>query len=73
MKQGTVLKSLGNFTITPTKGRKFTIKQGCQMVVTSPSYKNQDGCFLDKQSKALIGSGYYFTLDQINSMFEIVK
>ena len=73
MKQGTILESIGSFTITPEKGRKFTIMQGCKMVITSPSYKNQEGCFIDKQSKAFIGSGYYFTNDQISSMFEIVK
>lgn len=73
MKQGTFLKSSETFTVTPQKGRKFTIKQGEIMMVTSPAYRNNCGCLLDKKTKASIDTGHYFTNEQIKTMFEVVE
>lgn len=73
MKQGTQLESIETFTIQPNKGRKFTINKGCILVVTSPSYGNIEGCLIDKTSKAMINSGYYFTNEQISNMFKVIE
>lgn len=73
MKQCTQLESIETFTIQPNKGKKFTIKKGCILMVTSPSYGNIDGCLIDKTSKAMINSGYYFTNEQISNMFKVIE
>jgi gas vesicle protein len=70
MKQGSILTSVTNFSIFPSSGRKLQVKEGQRFMVTSPEYKNTDGAMIDREKSAKIGTGYYFTTQQIKEVFK---
>lgn len=70
MKQGTILTALTNFSIIPSSGRKLQVKEGQRFVATSPEYKNKDGAMIDREKSAKIGTGHYFTTQQIQEVFK---
>ena len=54
-----------------TKGRPWKVKTGQSFWVTSPTYKNTAGCYIDRKGKGCSNSGLYLTIDQLQQVFDV--
>lgn len=54
-----------------TKGRPWKVKTGQEFWVTSPTYKNAAGCYIDRKGKGCSNSGLYLAIDQLQQVFHV--
>lgn len=52
-------------------GRPWQVKAGQKFWVTSATYKNIEGCMVDRKGKGTINSGVYLTKGQIAQVFDV--
>lgn len=75
MKQGTIVKSIQNFTmkVPGTRGRSVSVKINDLFIVTSPLHTNKERVKIDRKGKAQINSGYQLEIVDFNNLFEVVE
>ena len=71
MVQGSELVAKLDCRFNMGAGRPWKIKTGQKFWITSATYKNVEGCTVDRKGKGTINSGVYLTLEQIAQVFDV--
>lgn len=69
--QGNRLVAKIDCQFNKAKGRAWKVKVGQEFWVTSPTYRNTEGCTIDRKGKGCSNSGLYLTIEQIRQVFYV--
>ena len=75
MRQGTIIKAKTTFSFKVNgKGRTITFKEGQEFwTTTTQIFFNQNGgVMVERKNKGSISTGYFFTSQQIDELFEVI-